>query len=204
MSPLSFTVGYAGLCTASSKRLRKHRRTQTVFAKNGENTIMTNRQGNLESVYEDELLKKYMPRGEKSLDGDRLACETFISEEMLFHAHIDMDNYIQRMWQIMYEKAVREVTAIIMGRTEHFLCRYIPKVYSNMGAYTATPGLTLRVIYEIMVCQTSNIVIPTFVYPEASRQPVEWRCGYCTSPNQIHDRHCTQCGAPRALLIQEI
>jgi hypothetical protein len=30
----------------------------------------------------------------------------------------------------------------------------------------------------------------------------EWICIYCSSPNPIHHRHCSQCGAPRGFILR--
>lgn len=37
-----------------------------------------------------------------------------------------------------------------------------------------------------------------------TERTVEWICEYCHSPNETSKRFCSQCGAPRALLIQEM
>jgi uncharacterized OB-fold protein len=64
-------------------------------------------------------------------------------------------------------------------------------------------GIMLRLDYEIIVTSTHPIVLPVFKYSEEGKM-IEWRCGYCSSPNVPEKRHCSQCGAPRALLIQEM
>lgn len=143
----------------------------------------------------DSEIEKFMPHPEKSLDSDKLGCEIRLSEELLYKPNAEI--YIQHAWKSIYENAVREVTNIIMGRREHFVCRYIPTVLKEFY------GIRFRVVYEIMVCQTKEFIIPTFKYSEGN-EIIEWRCGYCSSPNEKKARHCSQCGAPRALLIQEL
>lgn len=58
---------------------------------------------------------------------------------------------------------------------------------------------------EVFVMPTRNAYIPELVY-DVFDEPkvVEWRCGHCKTPNVMEDRLCTQCGAPRALLVQEL
>lgn len=44
--------------------------------------------------------------------------------------------------------------------------------------------------------------------PKVSYNPkkdiVEWMCGHCQTPNDIPQKLCTQCGAPRAKLLHEL
>lgn len=54
----------------------------------------------------------------------------------------------------------------------------------------------------VFVSPTQNVVIPTVVWDNGVIK--EWRCGHCETPHDFKHRYCTQCGAPRAQLIQEI
>jgi hypothetical protein len=149
----------------------------------------------------DERLLKFMPHPEETMDGNDLYCEYSIPEyEYISHAE-DCEAYIQYHWRALYEMAVRKVTNIVMGRNEHFIVRYIPTAFH--GRSLGMDEIKLRVIYELMVVPTKNYIIPVFTYSEITHAPIEWRCGYCASPNEMKERHCTQCGAPRALLLQE-
>ena len=58
---------------------------------------------------------------------------------------------------------------------------------------------------EVFAMPTRNMVIPELVYDTFDEpRVVEWRCGHCKTPNAMEERLCTQCGAPRALLVQEL
>ena len=150
----------------------------------------------------DDNLQRFMPHPEEEMEGDELYCERIIPEMELAFRKENIEEFVQYSWRSMYEMAVRKVTGIIMGRTEHFIVRYIPTVYhyTSLGM----PSIKLRVIYELMVVPTREYILPVFTYSEVTHAPVEWRCGYCSSPNETKERHCTQCGAPRALLLQEL
>ena len=90
----------------------------------------------------------------------------------------------------------------------------VTPVSSNISRWGMFIDLVLY--YELFVTPTRNamVYIPEIVYEpvraswkldgDVNRRPIEWRCGHCTTPNPMEERSCTQCGAPRALLIQEM
>ena len=108
-------------------------------------------------------------------------------------------------WQSMYQKMAHEIARRAIGFKDYFVTRYYPFVSrGKWGSYSDTLQLTLYV--DIFVTQHKDVVIPDFRYEYVDNKPraIEWRCGHCSSPNEISARQCTQCGAPRALLIQEM
>jgi len=102
-------------------------------------------------------------------------------------------------WRRAYQQAMLHITKQIIGRKEYFVFRFFPKLVND---YREDFCVNLELSWDIFAAPTKNIVIPEFTYID--NHPVEWKCGACTSPNEIKERHCTQCGSPRALLIQEM
>ena len=148
----------------------------------------------------DSRLRQFFPKvSQESLSGDRIVYQTHLSFEMLSLNYPNIEEMIQHQWRRLYEGAVRKVTDLIMGKTDHFVVRYLPIISKDLIG-----NIELEVTYEIMCVQNRDVVIPIFTYSETSHSVIEWRCGHCASPNEIKERHCTQCGAPRALLIQEM
>lgn len=153
----------------------------------------------------DPLVKAFMPkkRSDDVKTGEYF-CERSISlREIEDYWKTSTVDLAQMMWDRLYEQAIRHVTNIIVGRDEYFVVRYIPMILSQPFDYY----VSFRVSFEIFVAQSKNMTIllpPTFVYSPVTGQIKEWRCGHCQSPNEMSARHCTQCGAPRAKLIQEM
>jgi hypothetical protein len=145
---------------------------------------------------------RWMPKPAPPSKDTLYGCSCMLSDGLLESCRDSLDGLVQHTWSHLYHEAIGAVTNVIMGRTEHFVVRYIPSIIREMC------GIQFIVKYEIVVCPTrtfvvQDIYIPTFEYDHRG-QLIEWRCGHCTSPNPVEKRHCTQCGAPRALLIQEM
>lgn len=147
-------------------------------------------------VYPSEL-QKFLPKPIEVDDG-RYACEYRLHKHEISFYDGNIEFRVQNIWEGIYFNAIHKVTSLIMGRQEHFVVRYIPELLHDMDF------LILRVVYEVMVAHTRDVVIPTFVYEEHTTKVIEWRCGYCGVPNEIKHKTCCKCGAPRALLIQEM
>ena len=108
-------------------------------------------------------------------------------------------DFIRSVWQKLYERVLHEVAGMMLGREEYFVIRFVPKWFTDYEKNE----YRFSVIAEIMQALEKSVVMPKFIYDNQCRL-IEWRCGYCNSPNEVKSRHCTQCGAPRALLIQEM
>ncbi len=114
-----------------------------------------------------------------------------------------LDSYfIEHVWRELYIDAVRTVAEIQLAANDK---TFYHVNYSPVVKYPLFPEdryeLMLRI--EIFVSGTHKVKVPVIIYDIQGRV-VEWRCGYCTTPNEVADKVCTQCGAPRALLIQEM
>ncbi|MCK5486572.1 MAG: hypothetical protein KAI86_10185 [Desulfobacterales bacterium] len=108
---------------------------------------------------------------------------------------------IQDLWRRLYDDLIRRVSDATKGRDEHFIVKFFPLV-----EWVREELHSFQLAADVMVAETKNVVIPTFVWEKQNGfyQVVEWKCGYCQAVNTIEERSCTQCGAPRATLIQEM
>lgn len=112
------------------------------------------------------------------------------------------ESYVQRTWHELYRAISDQVVKMSIGRDAYLVTRMTPKI--REAYYGSGFPLTEFIVQAEMFYATErNFVIPIVTYDEQFRA-IEWRCGYCNSPNVIEERHCSQCGAPRALLIQEM
>lgn len=118
----------------------------------------------------------------------------------------DHTAYIQHAWMDVYYSLLRKLAEVFIGRKEYFVIRMIPYVFEK--DFRSVPNIKIGCFVECFVAESRNIVIPQITY-QGENFMKEWRCGSCGTPNPLKEnskpiRLCTQCGAPRALLIQEI
>jgi hypothetical protein len=149
--------------------------------------------------------------------------------QMYFHCRVDMQNalslmddqevdrYVALGMDNLYRALFAKILKLIEGRKEYltFKADLVVKPVSNDFKYGGML-IDLVLYYELFVTpsRATAVYIPEIRYDavpqswspgcEMKRTPIEWRCGHCTTPNPMERRTCTQCGAPRALLIQEM
>lgn len=150
--------------------------------------------------------EKFLPKPKlESLDGDLLGVKTSISIYPHDLLEYDRREYFEEAiayhWEAMYEDVIRRIARLTSGKTNYFVTRFIPRMTESNSL-----GIVLELLVDCFVAPTRNVYIPEIVYENVGdfSQIKEWRCGYCRSPNKMGERHCTQCGSPRALLIQEM
>lgn len=112
---------------------------------------------------------------------------------------VDKEEYLRHQWKNLYFTIIKKLADVFIGRKEYFVIRLLPHVLED---YSAFSKIKIGMIVECFVAQNKNIIIPEFTY--VRNTVTEWRCGHCSTPNTMTKRLCTQCGAPRALLLQEI
>lgn len=117
----------------------------------------------------------------------------------------DLMDTIHHAWLRLYKQANEVLTQLMIGREDYLAVRITPQVL-NLPQTFDYVRLKLRLLVDVFWVNTPNVVLPTLVYDEGwdKAELIEWRCGYCQAPNEMMARTCTQCGAPRALLIQEM
>lgn len=112
-----------------------------------------------------------------------------------------INEYVARSWQNMYSQLIMKAAQLMLGRDEYYVLKFYLEVLRSPAAF----DVDLRLSMNIFVALTHEIGIPEFIYdPVETNMVIEWRCGYCNSPNLKEERFCSQCGAGRALLIQEL
>jgi len=116
----------------------------------------------------------------------------------------DKFDLVQLTWQRMYRELSYKLSDLMQGRDEYIVTR----IQSRARVYPEiVETIQLLLVLEIYgVSKERHVVmpaIPDFSYNIAG-QPLEWRCGYCRTPNDPHDKTCAKCGAPRALLLHEL
>lgn len=156
-------------------------------------------------------LLKYLPAPEqldiKEIDG-RIAIETVVPMYLFLESNGNtgkFEEYLLHAWKGAYYNITQHLANIMMGRDNYFVIRLTPSVHEDYGL-SMNEGLRLRIIADISVAETRHVIIPqwTYDYSMPEKRVVEWRCGACTTPNVPKQRWCTQCGSPRALLMQEM
>ena len=167
----------------------------------------------MDSLFNYQEMQKFLPapRMDNPKDTERLGSRKFINMDLFYMLKEPNQSYlmgmIQHFWDDLYTDVFRKLALYIIGKPDYFFTRFVPRMYTERSVNMYEDGVVLELITEIFVAPTRNIFIPEFVYePVASgmSRMVEWRCGYCRSPNELRDRHCSQCGSPRAVLIQEM
>lgn len=110
--------------------------------------------------------------------------------------------FIKHVWRELYIDAVSAVAEMQLASDSKtfYHVNYTPFVKYPLDLFEQ---YELMVRIEIFVSGTHKVKVPVMVYDIHGR-PIEWRCGYCDTPSEIKERSCTQCGAPRALLVQEM
>lgn len=150
-----------------------------------------------EKLLDSEWLKNILPEPESQrIDGNRFGQKISITLDMLDRD--DMERYVAYNWRKLYIDIWNHITTCTIGQSYWVTTKFYPEVLR--GTYT----LDLCLFVDIFVSPTNKVVVPEFIYSSWGHEPIEWRCGYCRSPNRVEERHCTQCGSPRALLIQEM
>lgn len=138
----------------------------------------------------------------EKIEGSRLGYRHTLSENYIFHSL--MYGYFQRdisrIWVRMYEEVTLKVAKMMIGNSYWYVLKFDPRYLRSIDS------VILELYCDINIAMTSKIVVPEYIYDlhNLAEMPKEWRCGYCKSPNKMEDRHCTQCGAARTLLIQEM
>jgi len=107
-------------------------------------------------------------------------------------------------WQAMYHNITMHICKLLMGKDYYYVMKLMPfaEDYFDHSHYMGQI-IRLRLIADISIAQQKKVVIPTWIYREINVS-VEWRCGGCNTPNIPESRWCSQCGMPRALLLQEM
>jgi hypothetical protein len=111
--------------------------------------------------------------------------------------------YIQEVWRNLYFTVVRKIMEIQMAApSNHFVhSRCIPLVTPPWNDLDMSIELIVKA--EIFISSQRKINVPVIIYDERGVAR-EWRCGHCDVPQDIKERTCANCGAPRALLLQEM
>jgi len=125
-----------------------------------------------------------------------------ISDREALFAIDQQKDYFVRIWRKMYEDLLARIARITIGRDEYFVIKFHP-----MTEYRGDEVMSkFQLGADVLVADTKNVVIPTIMWDNSGGvfKMKEWRCGYCGSPNKLEERHCTQCSATRAKLIQEM
>jgi hypothetical protein len=158
------------------------------------------------SVFRSNLIE-FMPQpvNLENIEG-RWGIKSCVDARDLYSGSAEMfKNIIGREWERMYRRYSDYIVSLTIGRDNWLVHKAQAEVYLDSTGFT--PVFNLRLFVETFVAQSSRVVIPEieWTYSKVDGYSVkEWRCGYCRSPNIIKDRHCTQCGSPRALLMQEM
>lgn len=143
-----------------------------------------------------------LPTSEDTEENGRLVVSFTISDRETLFAIDQQREYLVRIWRNMYTELLTRIAKITIGRDEHFVIKFHP-----MTEYRGDTFMTkLMLSADVLVAQTKNVIIPTILWDNVDGNLImrEWRCGYCNSPNELKERHCTQCGGTRAQLIQEL
>ena len=159
-----------------------------------------------------ENLLDFLPEPEKldikNFDG-RIGIESIIllHFEDISDYHLDHGNKIEEKivwsWRHMYNSLTQHLSKIFLGRDDYFVVKMTPLIYDDF--YNGfVPQIKLRILVDINVAHTKNVTIAEWSFDPIMNFPIEWKCGNCTTPNLPEDRWCSQCGAPRALLMQEM
>ena len=124
--------------------------------------------------------------------------------QSLVDAHVVAQDprFLDYAWEQLYRKAADTIISITFGRDDYLVSRIRPLVdpYGAQSFRMITLGLRM----ELFFAQTERVIIPEMVYEPNTNKVIEWRCGYCGVPNKPDERTCVKCGAPRALLLQEL
>lgn len=145
--------------------------------------------------------KLLLPMSEDTESG-KLVVQYSISDREALFAINEQKDYLARIWRKMYEDLLARIARITIGRDEYFVIKFHPMTEYRGNMFMSK----LQLGADILVADTKNVVIPTILWDNSGGnfRMKEWRCGYCNSPNELKERHCTQCGATRAKLIQEM
>lgn len=109
-------------------------------------------------------------------------------------------------WEIMYQEAGRIISNFSMSNPGKYVVSRLVQHYPH-DKELAPWQTVLRLNIELYLSSTSKIVMHEFVYSRVTGDPVEWMCGHCGLPNEIHATFCGEkhkssagCGAPRDFL----
>ena len=159
-----------------------------------------------------ENLLDFLPEPEK-LDiknfNGRIGIESIIPLhfEDISDYHLDHGSKIEERivwgWRHMYNSLTQHVSKIFLGRDDYFVVKMTPLIYDDFHN-GFVPQIKLRILVDINVAHTKNVTIAEWSFDPVMNFPIEWKCAGCSTPNLPEDRWCSQCGAPRALLIQEM
>lgn len=149
---------------------------------------------------------------EVTFEDGRLACHMTVSFDML-NAPNFKETYLHHCWRSLYTSMVSELVKRVITTKQLLGFRMLPGVvYENADPhYPFNAMLDFRLSCELWVLPSKEFIIPKIIYADytdmlthtTKQRPIEWRCGYCDSPNEMVRRHCSQCGAPRATLLGE-
>jgi hypothetical protein len=158
------------------------------------------------SVFRSNLIE-FMPQPVEleNIEG-RWGIESRVDARDLYFGNAEkFKDIVGREWEMMYRKYSYYIVSLTIGRDNWLVHKAQADVYLDASEFV--PVFHMRLFVETFVAPSNKIVIPEieWTYSKVDGYSIkEWRCGYCRSPNVIKDRHCTQCGSPRALLIQEM
>ena len=139
-------------------------------------------------------VEREIPISPKDISNYRLSTSGNF-EEMIIYA-----------WQRMYHDLTMHVSKMFLGRDDYFIIKMIAMIVDDCNIGWNKYAFRLRIVANISIAESKKVVIPEWSYHviEDKNIPTEWKCGSCTTPNLPDNRWCSQCGAPRALLLQEM
>jgi hypothetical protein len=157
----------------------------------------------------DKDMKEFLPEPVEldKLEG-RYGIETMVSCPVNFdwYSKDDLRYLIKSAWDRMYRQYADYIVSITIGRDDWLVHKATAEA-SWMPYESYFPAIRLRLYVDMFVAPTRQVYVPEIVWEYSAfggYHAKEWRCGYCKSPNEMKERHCTQCGSPRAKLIQEM
>lgn len=146
-------------------------------------------------------LKNLLPEPElEKVEGNRFGYRVFVDEYRAFHLYEQgrIKEYFSYEWVKMYQQVTLKIAKMMMGEDHWYVLKFYPQILHQVN------GITMNLYCDINVAMTQNVIVPEYIYENQNSMPIEWRCGHCQSVNEMKERHCTQCGAPRTMLIQEM
>ena len=128
----------------------------------------------------------------------RMHIRTQINDDLV----LDHPDYVRHVVHRMYQKATEKVALLSIGVEGRVATKY----FLHSGRDFERFGFFVELQFDCLVIpeRTREIEIYTPSFTVQDNIYREWRCGYCSSPNEMKSRHCTQCGSGRELLIQEL
>ena len=154
------------------------------------------------SVEEAEYFKRFLPEPPDvpMIDGGYLYEATI--ERSFFDSEEDHARKVETIWYELFKISNDLITRHQASFEGYVWSRMEPLVRTSV-IYPGTLNLAVRTTLLFTHSSQPVLVVPQIIY-DGNSLLVEWRCGYCGSPQPVSRRECSQCGAQRALLLQEI